>query len=250
MVIPGGAGGVNAAGYHSGENYIYAIAQTNNAQGYVVRIGRDGSVERVLNGVSITQTTTSITSGTISSDGFFYIAWSNGREYAKINLQFGSPDYGKVVESDTGLTGLNSTTQLSNNGQYFVVSDWAFLGGATRAGKIYTIAGQPLGNNQFNTRLLSWDPNTKTWTLLASYLGLNGGQGPAWTNPNGTPNSGQGVAQWGAMYPTQDGFIYATENNSGKIYKFNVDNPSATAFQEVASGPQGGSNDGARCAIA
>lgn len=245
MVIPGGAGGVNAAGYHSGEDYIYAIAQTTGSNGYVVRIGRDGSVERVLNGVSITQTTTSITSGTISSDGFFYIAWSNGREYAKINLQFGSADYGKVVESDTGLTNLNSSTQLNNNGQYFVVSDWAFLGGATRAGKIYTIAGQPLGNNQFNSRLLSWAPDTKTWTLLATYTGLSGGTGPT-TGPNG----GVGIAQWGAMYPTQDGFLFATENNSGKIYKFNVDNPSSTAFQQVASGPQGGSNDGARCAIA
>lgn len=248
MIIPGGAGGVNAAGYHSGENYIYAVAQTTGSNGYVVRIGRDGTVERVLPGVTISQTTSSITSGTISSDGFFYVAWTQGQQFAKINLQFGNADYGKVV--DFGTTNLNSATQLDNNGRYYVVSDWAFLGGASRAGKIYTIAGQPLGSNQFNTRLLSWDPATKTWTLLASYLGLNGGQGPAWTNPDGTANNGQGIAQWGAMYPTQDGFIYATENNSGKIYKFNVDNPSATAFQEVSSGPQGGSNDGARCAIA
>lgn len=243
MTIPGGAGGVNAAGYHSGEDYIYAIAQTNNQNGYVVRIGRDGSVERVLNGVSITQTISSITSGTIDSSGFFWVAWANGREYAKINLQFGNADYGKVV--DSGLTNLNSTTQLNNNGQYYVVSDWAFLGGATRAGKIYMVAGQPKGSNTYDSQLLSWAPDTKTWTLLATYTGLSGGTGPT-TGPNG----GVGIAQWGAMYPTNDGFLFATENNSGRIYKFNVDSPSSTAFQQVAQGPQGGSNDGARCAIA
>lgn len=245
MLIPGGAGGVNAAGYHSGEDYIYAIAQTLNQNGYVVRIGRDGTVERVLSGVSITATTSSITSGTIDSSGFFWVAWTNGQQYAKINLQFGSADYGKVVETTS--TGL--FTAFNGNGQYYVVSDWAFLGGATRAGKIFMVAGQPKGNSVFDSHLLSWATDTKTWTRLATYTGLAGGTGPAWTNPDGSANTGAGVAQWGAMYPTNDGYLFATENNSGKIYKFNVDSPSSTGYQEVASGPQGGSNDGARCAI-
>lgn len=244
MIIPGGAGGVNAAGYHSGEDYIYAIAQTNNQNGYVVRIGRDGTVERVLPGVTLTQTTLSITSGTIDSSGYFWVAWDKGQQFAKINLIFGSADYGKVV--DSGPTGL--ATAFNNNGQYYVVSDWAFLGGATRAGKIYMVA-QHTVTGGYNTQLLSWATDTKAWTRLQTFTGLTGGTGPAFTNSDGTANSGVGVAQWGAMYPTNDGFLFATENNSGKIYKFNVDTPSANGYSEVASGPQGGSNDGARCAI-
>lgn len=227
--------------YHSGEDYLYASAQAGTAQGYLIRIGAGGVVERVLPGVSIIDTGgESIVSGTIDGKGFFWVSWLKGQQFAKLDMNFGSPNYGKVV--DNGTTGL-STQIPGNQGPNYVISDWAVLGGNSNfTNRIYTVAGQTVSAGNYKTHLIYWNTDTKTWSTPITYDGLSGGQGPAFGS-----NPGTGIAQWGAMYPTSDGFLYATENNSGRIYKFNVFNASSTNYEFVSQGPQGGSNDGARC---
>lgn len=241
MTIPGGAGGVNAMAYHSGEDYLYAIAQTSGQKGYVVRISSDGLVERPLPGdVRIDETTSSIVSGTIDPQGFFWISWTQGQQFAKIDMNFGSVNYSKVV--DSGPTGL--TTQIpGNQGSSYVISDWAYLGGIP-PGRIYAVAGQTVNSTLgiYKSHLVYWTTANKTWSSPTTYEGLAGGTGPAFG-----ANPGTGKAEWGAMYATSDGFLYATENNSGRIYRFNVANRNATNFESLTQGPQGGSNDGARC---
>jgi fimbrial isopeptide formation D2 family protein len=51
----------------------------------------------------------------------------------------------------------------------------------------------------------------------------------------------------GAFYADADGFLYASDNDDGNIYRVNVQDATAALF---ASGPSSASNDGARCAQA
>lgn len=50
---------------------------------------------------------------------------------------------------------------------------------------------------------------------------------------------------FGAMYASADGFLYGSENLSGRIYRFQVQPP--YAWQYLVDGPQTAQNDGARC---
>lgn len=240
---------VNAMAYNSADNYMYAIAQKNNQNGYIVRIGFNGTTQQF--GTTVVDSTSgglwgvpaSVTSGTIDDGNFYWVAWNNAKAYAKIDMNIGSLDYGKVAE-----TGNTSLFYLENQAQYYTVNDWAFLGGsANRTGKLYAVAGQNMGNNVYKTHLLYMatvaDPatipaNTRlAWKRLASY-DLEGG-----TNPT---TGKVGKADWGAMYPSNDGYLYATENTAGRVYRFNITSP-LTAPQYVMQGPEGTTNDGARC---
>ncbi|KAG9255505.1 uncharacterized protein F5Z01DRAFT_672816 [Emericellopsis atlantica] len=58
-----------------------------------------------------------------------------------------------------------------------------------------------------------------------------------------TGNGGTDI--WGAVYSAGNGFLYASENNSGEIWRFPVVGGGAPEF--VTDGPPSGSNDGARC---
>lgn len=50
---------------------------------------------------------------------------------------------------------------------------------------------------------------------------------------------------FGAVYASANGFLYGSENVSGRIYRFTVVPPYTWAF--LASGPPTNRNDGARC---
>lgn len=227
----------NAMAYHTGDNYMYAVAQKNNANGQVIRIGSDYVVQ-VVSGVTVA-TTLSITSGTIDPDGYFWVAWSNAQQYAKLDLRVGSTTYGQ-----TALTGSTGLLTLNGNAQYYQINDWAAEGPTSgtfnRTGLLYTVAGQGGQTGQstgFNSYLLSMTTaNPPVWTLLGTYNNFNGGTNGAVT----------GRADWGAIYPSSDGYLYATENTTGRIYRFNLATPS-TAPEFILQGPSGTTNDGARC---
>lgn len=223
---------INAMAYHPGEDYIYAIAQKANQNGYIIRIGA-GYVTQIVSGGTISATTESVTSGTIDPDGYYWVAWTNAQAYAKIDMRTpGSASYGTVVAS-----GSSNLLSLNNVAQYYTINDWASLGGADRAGKLYTVAGQ-FTSGIYKTHLLSLTTTAPlTWELVKTY-DLGGG-----TNPT---TQVTGKADWGAIYPSSDGYLYATENTTGRVYKFNLNNLNeAPSF--VTQGPEGTTNDGARC---
>lgn len=47
---------------------------------------------------------------------------------------------------------------------------------------------------------------------------------------SGSTSSTAGKAHWGAVYTTSDGYLYATENNSGGIFKVKIANAAPTDF--------------------
>ncbi|KAK8130298.1 hypothetical protein PG999_002678 [Apiospora kogelbergensis] len=79
-----------------------------------------------------------------------------------------------------------------------------------------------------NTYLQRFDRNTKTWTLFTDFGNI------------------AGKNTWGAVYASDDGFLYGSENNSGEIWKFPLPANGTTAVK-ISNGPAASSNDGARC---
>ncbi|KUI56153.1 hypothetical protein VP1G_03474 [Cytospora mali] len=220
---------VNALAYHPVENYLYAVAQNNRQYGYIVRIGAGGYYNIVPNGnipQTGTGTPTSMTSGDIDSNSYYWLAYNSGQNWVQVDLNSGSPTYGQVLNN-------GSTTGLST---LITVSDWAYI--PAYPNKLFAIGGQSMGAGTYSSYLLSFDMTTKAWTSLQTYSGLAGGV-------SATLVAGQ--AAWGAIYTTSDGFLWATENYTGRIYKFQIASPSASGFIYVSQGPAGTTNDGARC---
>lgn len=227
----------NAMAYHTGDNYMYAVAQKNNANGQIIRITNVG--EGKSTGFEVA-TTSSVTSGTIDPDGYFWVAWNNAKSYAKIDLRPNSGTYGQTLL--TGITNILTTPGNGGQATYYQVNDWAALGPTSgpgnRTGVLYTVAGQSgqATSTTYRSLLLSMTTdNPPVWAILATYTNFNGGTG--------------GKADWGAMYPTSDGYLYATENTNGLIWRFNVATTSAQP-EQVLQGPAGITNDGARCVTA
>lgn len=63
-------------------------------------------------------------------------------------------------------------------------------------------------------------------------------------DPVSDPGSGYRV-NFGALYASADGFLYGSENLSGRIYRFSVQAP--YEWQYLVDGPGTTQNDGARC---
>lgn len=233
----------NAMAYHTGDDYMYAVAQKSGQNGQVIRIGSDGG-SRAVAGVTV-GTTSSITSGTIDPDGYFWVSWLNGQQYAKIDLRIisvGTSDYGTTV-----LSGTTNLLSLNTQAQYYQINDWAAMGPTSgtgnRNGMLYTVAGQGGQGTSTGYRsllLTMTTANPPAWAIVQTYTNFNGG-----TNSGGIT----GKAEWGAIYPSSDGYLYATENTTGLIYRFNLNSPS-TPPELVLQGPAGTTNDGARCVTA
>ncbi|ETN44101.1 uncharacterized protein HMPREF1541_10651 [Cyphellophora europaea CBS 101466] len=103
--------------------------------------------------------------------------------------------------------------------------DWAYV--PTKGNYLWTVAAdtsQPRTSQQ--TYLMRFDRTAKTWFTVGSFGVL----------------VNTGTNTWGAVYASADGFLYGSENNSGRIFRFNVTSVQATS---LATGPGTSVNDGA-----
>lgn len=221
---------VNGLAYHPQENYLYVVGQNYHNPGYIIRVGAGGLWQNTSWVIPQTNPTgTSATSMTIADIDInlqYWLSYDNGNGYVQVDLNSASSTYGQVVANGT-------TTGRSSN----LVSDWAYL--PAYPGRLYAL-GQVSNSGVYSTRLMYFDTSTKAWTVVFWFISVNGG-----TSATGVA----GQAQWGAVYTALDGYVYGLENNSGQIWKFKVDSPTANDAIFVSNGPTGGNNDGAKCMI-
>ncbi|MCB0133451.1 MAG: hypothetical protein KDD78_21450, partial [Caldilineaceae bacterium] len=114
---------------------------------------------------------------------------------------------------------LVNTITLSSNSN---IADWAFN---AVDGMLYGVRG--------NGDLVQVNPTTGALTVIGDSGIVEGGA-------------------FGAVYFDVDGYFYASNNGTGKIYRFDLRdsnnlNPTATLFTQ---GPKSSTNDGARCVFA
>ncbi|MFD5214162.1 GEVED domain-containing protein [Microbacterium sp. NPDC058345] len=196
---------INAVGYNVLDDYIYGWDLSGTPT--IVRVAADGTVVSL--GAPAGAVAGSVV-GDVDADGQYWVL--NGTTWNQIDLEPGSSTYMTVV--DSGPSALPAG--LTNAG-----ADWAHVPGA--GDYLYSV-GQAADGQAV---LVRFDRGTGVRTVVGS-LGLGAG---TWT--------------FGAVYADANGYLYASNNPTGTIYRVDIDDVSAEVF---AQGPASNANDGARCA--
>ena len=197
---------INAVGYNVLDDYVYGWNVTG-ATSTIVRVAADGTVTSLGTPPGAVQ---GAVVGDVDADGQYWTI--NGTTWNQIDLAPGSPTYMTVVASGTSAipAGLTSAG-----------ADWAYVPGA---GEFLYSVGQ---GTDGEAQLIRFNPADGVRTVVGP-LGL-------------------GIEPWsfGAVYADANGYLYASNNPTGTIYRIDIDDVSAEVF---AQGPASNSNDGARCA--
>jgi fimbrial isopeptide formation D2 family protein len=209
---------INAIGYNVTDNFVYGWDNTNDT---LVRIHSDFTVEEItINGFT---TATTIIIGDVDENGYYWFVvgngTANGETYHAVDLTSGGNTVDLVPGIGTGtLSGIPAGQSAG--------ADWAYVPGGS--GLYRVMHDTP--NNQ--GRLLVFDRDTGAF----SDLGL--------IDQSQLPSTD---LKEGAFYADANGFLYASDNDDGNIYRIDVNAVSATLF---STGPASDANDGARCAEA
>ncbi|KAI0002329.1 hypothetical protein F4779DRAFT_134189 [Xylariaceae sp. FL0662B] len=197
---------INAIGYNLGDNFIYGAI--GNYPSNLIRISASGD-SNILGSLNLTSTTGNLNSGDVD-ENLQYWGTAGGKFWLQIDLKPGSATFGTTVA--------NGTATFPNT-----VIDWAYVpgGGNYLYGLAYTSTND-------RTILARFDRTGHTWTSLTDF-GRVAGQNT-----------------WGAVYASDDGFLYGSENNSGEIWKFPLP-ANGTTPVKISNGPKASGNDGARC---
>lgn len=212
---------MNCLGYNVADNFLYA-ATFNSAPYDLIRISAAGDC---INMGSL-NVTVSLNCGDVDENSHYWAA-ASGKQWIQIDLKPGSSTYGRT---------LNKATASPPR----TVWDWAYI---PKKGNFLWSLGYDSNNRKdtggSNTYLMKFDRSLKTWTEVIKFGDIAGA--------GDTPRNG-----WGAVYASDDGFLYGSENASGEIWRFPVPNngtglPSGSPVK-VSNGPASpGGNDGARC---
>lgn len=144
-----------------------------------------------------------------------YWATASGRDWIQVDLKPGSAQYGKRIAGGTA-------TLPSGYTMY----DWAWVPGGGD-----TLYGVAQNGTKTGSILMGFSRTTKAWTELTNFGNVAGDN------------------QWGALYASDDGFLFGSENVAGRIYRFPLPGKGSAAIF-VSSSSKSSLNDGARCANA
>lgn len=195
---------LNSLGYNIVDNRLYALTYvTANPQ--LVVIGAGGALSPIR---TVPSQAAQYNAGDVDEVGNFWGSYQ-GRGIVQVNLA--DPAY-PIVYSGTA-------------SPQFSVYDWAYV---PRGGNyLYSVtADSSQANNAEPVYLLRFERTTKVWSTVGSFGVL----------------VNTGANTWGAVYASADGLLYGSENNSGRIFRFNITSLSATS---LALGPGTSVNDGA-----
>ncbi|RYP51161.1 hypothetical protein DL768_003429 [Monosporascus sp. mg162] len=215
-IYPSYTGNLNAMGYSAAENFLYAITDTYGIPAKVdlIRIDAQGGSSKV------SEVLPAITYNTGDVDeNSQYWASDLGNGWVQVDLLPSSANFGKVVQSGTSILTLPINVR---------VFDWAYV--PNTGNVLWTVAQRSTlvgTTTSFSSVLMSWDRTTRSWSevaILGNIVGRN---------------------QWGALYASDDGAMYGSENNAGHIYKFAVTPPYTVTF--ASNFKTSSFNDGARC---
>ncbi|RYO99421.1 hypothetical protein DL764_006816 [Monosporascus ibericus] len=202
---------LQAIGYNVADNYLYGtIGGRNNTPVFLIRIAANGD-STILNELTLPYR---VNTGDVDEQSRYWITY-NGTNITQVDVRPSSPTFGQLIG-----TTRRATTLPANNATIY---DWAYVPG--RGNFLWSLGQGPARNS---TTLQRFNRGTYNWELVRD---LGNIAGDNW---------------WGAIYASADGFLYATENSSGQIWRFplsEIDGP-PTRFSTANPTRE---NDGARC---
>ncbi|KAK3320273.1 hypothetical protein B0T19DRAFT_468504 [Cercophora scortea] len=201
----------NAIGYNVRDNFLYGRQGPADGPYNLVRIHSDGTDEVITSLDSIPSSVGDPNTGDIDARGYYWLS-SAGGAWWKIDLRHPSNDsFGTIIDSGTA-------DNLGYN-----IADWVYIPSAGRY--LYAIGTKGVPNTSTLLRFHLRGDEQYTWTVVRDFEvdGL----------PSGT---------WGAQYGVDTGYVYASDNASGEIWRFPVSESGGDAVKE-ADGPASGLND-------
>lgn len=195
-------------GYNIADNYLYASISTTPR---LVRIAGNGDTT-LLASLNVSST---LNCGDVDENAHYWAA-ASGAMWIQVDLDPASANYGTQITSGTASPA-------------FSVIDWAYVPGGGDA-----LWGLGYDSQSRQTNLMRFDRTVRTWTTLTNFGTI------------ASATMGQSNA-WGAVYASDDGYLYGSENNSGEIWRFPLPGATTTAAVKISNGPKSSSNDGARC---
>ncbi|RYP61418.1 hypothetical protein DL769_007703 [Monosporascus sp. CRB-8-3] len=201
---------LQAIGYSVADNYLYGtIGGLNNTPVFLIRIAANGD-STILNELILPYR---VNTGDVDEQSRYWITY-NGTNITQVDVRPSSPTFGQLIG-----TTRRAATLPANNATIY---DWAYVPG--RGNYLWSLGQSPALNS---TTLQRFNRGTYNWEFVRDFGNI------------------AGVNWWGAIYASADGFLYATENSSGQIWRFPLDiGDSPTRFSTANPTRE---NDGARC---
>ena len=203
----------NGVGYNELDDFIYGFDRVTNE---LVRIHSDFTSEQVVLTPSLPANAELII-GDIDNNGHYWAASPNHSLWFQIDLVPGSPTYAEILDQGAFTANIGGTT---------AGADWGFI---LSTGLFYRVT-----SGGGTSHLVSFDPATGTQTLVGGTL-------------LASTITGMPATTVGAVYVDDQGFLYASNNANGNIYRIDIVTLEGSL---IATGSPSNANDGARCASA
>lgn len=193
-------GFVNAIGHNQVDNYLWGSISGNT----IVKIGTNANWETHV--IANLPTGGAWNTGTISSDGYYYLTTTSSTRYYTIDLNPSHATYLKLVDPTAGFILDNTAPFGTAMSPTRDISDWAFN---PVDGKLYAMLNQ---DNPDLYHLMIFDPLTGISTLSSS------------------PITGGAIegSDYGGAYFDNEGNFYVIRNESGHFYRINLTTYAAT----------------------
>lgn len=211
----------NSAGHNVADNFIYACTFSTSGNGELIRISGAGDCA-TLGTIEISNPTC----GDVDENSQYWAA-VDGKAFVQYDLRPGSANYSKLISKGTAAPDL-------------YVIDWAYV--PDKGNNLWGLGTEPGTSVRATTSVVKFNGATKVWTTVKKFGDIAGLTGGAANSRN----------TWGAIYATDDGFLYGSENNSGEIWRFpvpenGVGEPVGVPIKFSIGPPSAWGNDGARC---
>ena len=201
---------VNAIGYNPLDNFIYGYDVTVNQ---IVQVDANRNI--VYLGLPTGLPANGYNAGCFDKNGYFYIMLNGAARFYTIDLRPGSSSYMRLVNPLNNYNPQSSNYGTVINNGTMNVSDWD----CDDNGFLYGV--QPNG--------------------VMQRINLANGNVISMTTSGPKPN-----ASFGATSTDYNGYIYAIENNDGKIFRYTVNGTIATA-EYFSTTYYASQNDGCMC---
>jgi len=201
---------INAVGYNPLDNYVYGMDSAASGTG-LIRVGSDFSVQ-TLGFPAGLPNSLGFNIGEFDNNGHYWINQGATGNVYEVDLKPGSATYFQVV----GTHPINAIAGFTGG------ADWAYN---PVDGFLYRT---PTNTTTGNLHLFRYNRTTGLQANLGPIAGI----------------AADLTILTGANYSDAAGFIYASDNTSGRIFRVNTTTISGSL---LSTGPLSGTNDGARC---
>ena len=202
---------INAVGYNPLDNYVYGIDSSPSGSVGLVRVGSDFTVQALGLPAGL-PANAGLNVGEFDNNGHYWVSLNASATVYEVDLRPGSPTYFQIV----------SARATNNIAGYAGGADWAYN---PVDGYLYRT---PTNATTGELHLFRYNRATGLQTDLGAVSGV-------------APDT---TILVGADYSDSSGFVYASDNTSGRIFRINA---ATRAGVLLSTGPASGTNDGARC---